>query len=132
MPIRIEAALRPLVEQLRSRYPGTTIAEAHLTRWPDGSLQQTIRYQAPLVELIRCGLVTEEILRQRERRSACGVTSLGEAFHLGMCDADRAAGCWDLDVCTESAPREPEHLEVIDARRTLADLFRGIGVQRLE
>ena len=126
MPAYIDAALWPLVEQLRARYPVVEILEARLTRWPDGVLQQTILFQAPLAELTRCGLVTGEMLRQREARSACGETSLGEAFHLGVSDGDRASGCWDLDLCTESSPREPEHFELADARRML-DAFKNCG-----
>ena len=129
MPTYIDAALVPLVEKLRARYAGVRVVDARLTRWPDGFLQQTIRYQASLAELTRCGLVTEEMLRQRGPRSACGKTSLGEAFHLGKCGTALVAGCWDLDVCTESAPREPDRLELAEALGVLGP-FRRSRVSR--
>ena len=122
MPLYIDAPLAPLVEKLRARYPAVEVVEARLTRWPDGFLQQTIRYQAPLSELTRCGLVTKEMLRRRDRGSACGETSLGEAFHLCKCAS--ATGYWDLDLCTESIPRDPDPFGIDQARRILAELMK--------
>jgi hypothetical protein len=124
MPDYIDRALRPLVAYLRARYPRVRIVDARMTKWEDGFLQQSIRYQAPLAELKRCGLVTEEMLRQRKRRSACGETSIGDAFHLcEVVDAESKQECWDLDMCTESVPRDPE-LQTREAQRVLERIFQ--------
>lgn len=129
----IDPVLGPLVKELRARYPDVKVVEARLTTWRDGLVQQAIRYQAPLATLKRCGLVTEEMLRCRKPHSACGETSLGEAFHLSQCfDTESAAVWWNLDVCTDSAPREPDELDLGEAQRTLAGFVRAVGVQRLE
>jgi hypothetical protein len=129
----IDPVLGPLVKKLRARYPNVNVVDARLTTWRDGLVQQAIRYQAPLATLKRCGLVTEEMLRRRVPGSACGETSLGEAFHLSQCfDTQSAAVWWNLDVCTDSAPREPDEPDLGEAQRTLAGLFRAPGVQRLE
>jgi hypothetical protein len=123
MAVNTDRALQPLVLRLRAQYPEVRILEARLTKWTDGFLQQTIHYRAPLDSLRRCGLVTDEMLRCRSVLSSCGYTSMGEAFHLNRSSGRAAAGCWDLDICTESAPRELEQLELSEAGRTLANLF---------
>lgn len=118
----VDAPLRQLVRTLRERYPQVNVCEARLTQWPDGFLQQCIHYQAPLQALRRCGLLTDEMLQCSRRRSSCGQTSLGEAFHLNHRSGEPGDGCWDLDICTESWPREPEAFELTEARRMLSTL----------
>lgn len=125
MSDRIDRALRPLVEQLRARYPHVRVVEARRTEWDDGFLQQIVRYRATLAELKQCGLVTDEMLRGRSAVSACGETSLGDGFHLSECAGDGPnRGYWELDVSTESAPRGAArslHL----AREVLARIIEG-------
>lgn len=117
MAERIDRALRPLVDALRARYPHVRVIEARLTRWDDGFLQQLVRYRAPLAELRRCGLATDEMLKGRKAR---GSTALGDGYHL--CESPvigtRGEPCWELDLCTESAPREVD-MELHEARAVL-------------
>jgi hypothetical protein len=122
MAVNTDWSLQPLVLRLRARYPEVRILEARLTKWTDGFLQQTIHYRAPLDSLRRCGLVTDEMLRCRSVLSSCGYTSMGEAFHLNRSSGPAAAGCWDLDICTESWPREPEAMKLTEAQRMLSAL----------
>lgn len=125
MSDHIDRTLRPLVEKLRAQYPQVRVVEAKLTRWDDGFLQQIVRYRAPLRELKRYGLVTDEMLRQRKSQSACGETSIGDGFHLSECGAaESTEGCWELDVCTESVPRNQE-LKMHQAREVLAQIVEG-------
>lgn len=124
MPDPVDRALRPLVEQLRARYPRVRIVEARRTVWDDGFLQQIVRYRAPFEELKRCGLVTEEMLRERKALSATGETTLGDGFHLSECVGENAAeGCWELDVSTESVPRGRDP-DMQQAREVLKRIFQ--------
>jgi hypothetical protein len=109
MSDRIDGALRPLVGQLRARYPNVRVIEARRTEWDDGFLQQIVRYRATLAELKKCGLVTEEMLKGRNAVSACGETTLGDGYQLSECIGHGSSrGYWELDVSTESAPRGSE------------------------
>lgn len=126
MTDHIDRALRPLVEKLRARYPEVQVIEARKTVWDDGFVQQIVRYRAPLADLMHAGLVTDEMLKERKAQSACGETSLGDAFHLSECSTPESGeGCWELDLCTESVPRDRELKRTDDARRVLERIFQG-------
>lgn len=119
----IDRTLRPLVEKLRARYPQVQVVEARRTVWDDGFVQQIVRYRAPLAALRDAGLVTEDMLKSRKATSACGETAFGDAFHLSQF-ADQGDECWELDVCTESAPRDGELARTDEARHLLERIFQ--------
>jgi hypothetical protein len=123
MSDRIDGALRPLVDQLRARYPNVNIVDAKKTVWVDGLMQQLVTFRGTLSQLQLCGLVTDSMLRSRNERAWSGATSLGDGFHLRNC-SHGLAGQWELDLCTESAPRETGRMSLEQASRVLHHILK--------
>ena len=114
----IDDELRPLVAQLRRRYPGVRIVEATMGTLHDGTPQQDIRFQAPLAELQRLGLVTDEMLRLH-KAGRCDV-SIGDGFFLtDYIDDESRPDCWDVSIWTPARPRERPNINVSRARQVL-------------
>ena len=120
MSDRIDGALRPLVDQLRARYPSVNVVDAKKTVWVDGFVQQLVTFRGSLPHLQQCGLVTESMLRSRNGRAWSGATPLGDGFHLRDC----SHGQWELDLCTESAPREIGRMSLEQASRVLHHILK--------
>ena len=120
---QIDGALRPLVNQLRGRYPNVQIIDAKKTVWVDGFVQQLVTFRGLLVQLQLCGLVTESMLRSRNGRAWSGATSLGDGYHLRKCPHG-AAGKWEFDLCTESTPREIGRMSLEQAADVLHHILK--------
>ena len=120
----IDQALRPLVAQLRARYPGIRIVEARYSRDHWGTLQQCVRYQAPLELLRHVGLVTEGML-ERRRGPRGNLNCVGDGFNLceGLDQASRP-GCYDLSIFTGAVPYDDR---VRIGVRQAAQLLRRIA-----
>ena len=117
--------LREAVKQLLARYPGVRIIEANIGNGIGARLQQTIRFQAPLAEMQRCGLVAKDMLSQpaHDALGFSGETSLGDKFVLrNALDPRSRPGCWDLVISTGAVPLEPPHFALDDAKRLIARL----------
>jgi len=125
----IDPALAPLADQLRARYPGVRVVRATFTTLDDGTLQQNIRFAAPLARLLAAGLCTEAMVANA--RLGC-VTPIGDGYSLYDCPLDALVepGNYDLSIFTGTRPRERERFSVKDAERelrrfTLAGRRRG-------
>jgi hypothetical protein len=121
----IDEALRPLVDALRRRYPGVRIVEARYSRNHWGTLQQCVRYQAPLGLLRHVGLVTEDML-ERRRGPRRHVTELGDGFHLcEQLDQASRPGYHELFIITGAAPYDDrDRISVREAARLLRQLAK--------
>lgn len=121
----IQHELRPLVDRLRARYPGVRVFDAHISTTYDGMRQQNVRYQAPLVELKRAGLLTAEMLRHSKH--GLGETALGDGFSLTEgWDCKSVSGCHDLEIWTGEYPRERSRIAVTEAKRLLRRISKAV------
>ena len=117
----VSPELIPLARALEGRYPGVSVVYGRMTQWDDGTVQQHIRYCAPLEMLRHYGLVTTEMEQLRNP----GRTALGDGFHLcqGLDDLS-LPGCYDLSILTGSRPRERDRISTKDAQRLLRQVFK--------
>lgn len=101
--------------QLQKRYPTVRIVEVSAF---DSGKSLSIRFQAPLDELKRCGLVTTAIIQNKE-----GCTEFGDKCSLyRKIDCESRPGCWDLFAPIRNDLYE-RHMSV----RVAAQLLRRIA-----
>lgn len=117
--------LPSLAKALMARYPGVQVVGALVTELDDGTLQQNIRYQAPLERLRACGLVTDAMLSRVKDGCGSGNTPMGDRYFLcDRLDDLSNPGCLDLLTYTGTVQRERERMSVRDAARILKRFIR--------
>ncbi len=115
-------AAEPIVSQLRSRYPGLLIRGS--VSGSDGEIIQSLTFHAPdLATLQRSGLVTPEMLDERNRKSGgdwySGDLPDGRGFFISK---NGSASDWFVALHTHEVTRYRKRIPVTEARRVLKEI----------